>query len=117
MPLYEYQCAKGHVTNEFREVGARGLPAACRCGRVAEKVILSPPRVFGDFEGYESPASGQWIDGKRQRREDFARTGTRAYEDGEQETAARNRRDLERKQEAWVDDVVERTAAELDIRD
>ena len=117
MPVYEYACEKGHVTTELRSVEGRLREAVCsRCGLVATKAIISAPRVFGDFEGYESPASGRWVEGKRQRREDFARTGTRAYEDGERQAAERNRRDLERKQDAWIDETVERTAAELDIR-
>jgi putative FmdB family regulatory protein len=118
MPVYEYRCARGHITTELRHVSERLVSAQCPhgCG-IAEKVILSAPRVFGDFEGYESPVSGRWIEGRRQRAEDFARTGTRAYEPGDRAVAERNRRDLEAKQDAWVDECVERTAAQLDIRE
>ena len=117
MPAYEYLCPNGHVTTELRAVDLRSAPTSCRvCGHEARKAIISAPRVFGDFEGYESPASGRWVEGKRQRREDFARTGTRAFEEGDHQVAARNRRDIEARQEAAVDTAIERTAAELGIR-
>jgi hypothetical protein len=38
------------------------------------------PAVFGDLPGYESPVTGKWIEGKRARREDLKRTGSRPYE-------------------------------------
>ena len=41
--------------------------------------------VRGEIEGYESPASGEWIDSRRKRREDFKRTGTREWEGAETE--------------------------------
>lgn len=34
---------------------------------------LRTPRVFGDYEGYQSPVDGRWIDGRVARREDMAR--------------------------------------------
>lgn len=117
MPLYEYQCPDGHVTRELRTVDLRSAPARCTvCGNDAQKVILSAPRVFGDFAGYESPASGRWIEGRRARRDDFERTGTRPFEEGDHEVAARNRKAIAAKQEAWADEIVEKTAAEMGIR-
>lgn len=118
MPLYEYACAKGHVTTELRAVDLRSTPTWCRiCNGIATKAIITPPRVFGDFEGYESPVSGRWIEGKRQRREDFERTGYRAWEEGDREKAAQNRADRIKKEEALIDEAVERTAAQLEIRE
>jgi chorismate mutase len=71
--------------------------------------------VFGDYPGYESPASGKWIEGRKARAEDFARTGTRPYEDGEREMAQLRRVQEERKLDNHVDEVVERTAAALGV--
>lgn len=116
MPVYEYQCPRGHVTEEFRTVGLRGHPTSCRvCGDLAEKHILHAPRVFSDYEGYESPASGKWVEGRAARREDFARTGTRPYEDGERAVAERSRRLQEEAQESVIEDAVMRTASELGL--
>lgn len=51
-----------------------------------------------DLPGYESPIDGRWIEGRRDRRNDLARSGCRPYEGREQEqkeankvTAARER--------------------------
>lgn len=69
------------------------------------------PLVFGDLPSYRSPVTGQWIDGKVQRREDLKRTGSRPYEGREQELkeAARHTRYAEEKQ----DRAIERTAREV----
>lgn len=32
---------------------------------------LQVPRVFGDMEGYTSPVTGEWIEGRRARRYDL----------------------------------------------
>lgn len=32
---------------------------------------LQAPRVFGDYHGFVSPVSGQWIEGRRARRYDM----------------------------------------------
>jgi hypothetical protein len=69
--------------------------------------------VFGDFVPYQSPASGKWIEGRRARSEDFAQTGTRAYDPGEMQDAQRARVLEEARQEAEIDETVERTLAEI----
>lgn len=33
------------------------------------------PRVFGDFEGYASPVTGEWIEGRRARAADLKKHG------------------------------------------
>lgn len=113
MPMYEYRCEQGHVLAEYRTVSGRSAPATCRCGLAAEKVILSPPRVFGDFAGYESPASGKWIEGRRAREEDLKRTGCRPYEAGEREEMMRRQTQADRALDAKVDEVVEKTLYEI----
>ena len=91
------------------------LPIPCTvCFKEAPR-IPSAPRVFGDFQGYVSPVSGRWVEGRRARNEDFARTGWRAYEPGEKEIAAKAREANDRKFDAVIDEAVERTAAELHI--
>ena len=56
------------------------------------------PTVWGDLEAYESPASGLMIEGRRQRREDFKRTGTRAWEGKESELGEARKRVAENEQ-------------------
>lgn len=45
----------------------------------------SGPRlqIISDIPGYVSPVNGQWIDGRRARREDLARTGCREVDPSE----------------------------------
>jgi hypothetical protein len=43
------------------------------------------PDVMPDLPGYESPIDGKWIEGRRARREDLRRSGSRPWEGLEQE--------------------------------
>lgn len=114
MPLYEYQCPSGHVTTEYRPVSRYREPLECpACGGVASRAILTPPRVFGDFAGYESPASGRWVEGRRARAEDLARTGCRPYEEGEREELQKRVAANERELDKVADAAVEQTLHEL----
>ena len=49
------------------------------------------PLIVPDLPGYESPATGQWVEGRAQRREDLKRSGCRPWEGKEQELKERNR--------------------------
>lgn len=64
--------------------------------------------VMGDLPGYESPASGKWIEGRRARREDFKRTGTRPWEGMEAELKEADRRKA--REEAQQEQLVDRMA-------
>ncbi|GIW17440.1 MAG: hypothetical protein KatS3mg064_0597 [Tepidiforma sp.] len=47
MPLYDYRCARGHVTELRRLFGEREAPAACAaCGGAAAPVFSPNGRVF-----------------------------------------------------------------------
>lgn len=43
------------------------------------------PLIFGDLPGYQSPVTGLWVEGRKQRREDLKRTGSRPWEGLDQE--------------------------------
>lgn len=45
-----------------------GLPMLNQAERAKEP---QAPKVFGDWEGYQSPIDGSWIDGRRARRYDL----------------------------------------------
>ena len=115
MPVYEYRCPEGHTFEVLLPVAEYRKAQVCRCGLGAEKVILHAPRVFGDFPGYESPASGRWIEGRRARADDLARTGCRPYEAGETQDLARRQAENERQLDKVTDEVVERTLAEITV--
>ena len=117
MPIYEYMCPEGHVVNEYRTVDERERVPECYCGHLTKKVILSPPRVFSDYEGYESPVSGKWISGRRARVEDLKQTGCRPYEAGERQEFERRRVAVDRELDKTVDEVVERSMESLTQHD
>lgn len=39
MPIFEFRCSEGHVTEEFRKVANAGNECKCKCGRPAKKII------------------------------------------------------------------------------
>lgn len=67
-------------------------------GRGGESTLLLMP----DLPGYQSPVTGLWVEGRRARREDLKRTGSRPYEGlaQEQKEAARQRQYHEQKLDA-----------------
>lgn len=85
------------VTREMEDVP---LDAPVRRAEVAN--------VWDDLPGYESPVTGLWVEGRRQRREDLKRTNSRPWEGREQEAkeAAKVRAENDRQ----VDRIAERLA-------
>jgi len=116
VPVYEYLCDRGHHIEAIRRMELSSLSVQCTvCGSEAKRII-SPVRVFGDYQGYVSPVSGRWVEGRRARDEDMKRNGCRPYESGEREEAIRRAADYERKVEEKIDESVERAASELNLR-
>lgn len=65
-----------------------------------DKLDLSRPlRMFAssEYEGYECPVTGKWVEGKHAHRENLKRTGCRLLERGEFEDVKKNgkRRQME----------------------
>jgi putative FmdB family regulatory protein len=84
MPLYTYKCRMCEkVFDEFKPLAHWQTPAL-HCGVAASKQITAP-MIVPDYPGYESPATGQWIEGKRAHVEDLKRSGCRLLEPGETE--------------------------------
>lgn len=114
MPIYEYRCDEGHIYERLLPVDRYLEATYCnRCGCIGQKVILHPPRVFGDYEGYESPATGKWIEGRRARERDFAESGCRPYEAGEREEMVKRQEANDRHLDKVVESVVETTLQEI----
>jgi hypothetical protein len=66
------------------------------------------PAVFGDLPAYTSPIDGKLIDGKRDRRNDLARSQCRPYEGREQE--AREAQKVHIEQDRKLDQLAEKIA-------
>jgi putative FmdB family regulatory protein len=113
MPVYEYRCSEGHIFERILPVAEYLAPQFCDCGERGQKVILHAPRIFGDYEGYESPATGAWVEGRRAREEDLRRSGCRPYESGEREEMIKRQDANERQLDKVVDTVVDNTLQEL----
>ena len=58
--------------------------------------------IVPDLPGYQSPVTGLWVEGRRQRREDLKRTGSRPWEglDQEKKEAARHEQYKDQKLDA-----------------
>lgn len=71
--------------------------------------------VIGDLPAYESPIDGRTVEGRKQRREDLARSGCRPWEGREQETKEANRykAQSERRSEEKINESVMRAWHEL----
>jgi hypothetical protein len=71
-----------------------------------------------DLPGYASPITGEWIEGRRARRDDLKRHGCRPYEGREQEekVAARARAEQERKIDSLAEKMAHRAWAEAPER-
>lgn len=69
------------------------------------------PLIFGDLPSYQSPVTGQWVDGRKQRREDLKRTGSRPWEGLEQEKKEFERHEAYAEQR--LDASLTRTASEV----
>jgi len=60
MAVYVYDPVSGRMVD--KKTGERMVP---------DDAPLAAPRVEGDYEGYQSPIDGSWIEGRRARRYDM----------------------------------------------
>lgn len=110
MPLYDFKCA---VCDAKREALLKldeletSVVKCFHCGNAMNRQ-LSAPHVVNDYQGYDCPITGKWIEGRRAHIENLARHGCRIYEPGETEAARRNRRQADEALENAVGETVER---------
>lgn len=113
MPVYEYRCGAGHAFERILPVAQYLDPQRCDCGQIGQKHIFHAPRVFADYEGYESPATGRWVEGRRARVEDLAVSGCQPYEEGMRQDAERVRAADDKQLDKVVDQLVETTLTDM----
>ena len=72
--------------------------------------------VLADVEGYVSPTTGKWIEGRKARRDDLARSNARPWEgiEAEKQEAARQRAYMEAKQDKRIEEAAWRTWYSMD---
>lgn len=107
MPIYTYECPTCKTRFE-RALPLRlyDQPVSHTCGAQAKKV-LTPVAVAVDFAGYQCPATGKWIEGRKAHEENLKRTGCRILESGEREAAIRQRRADDERMDKLIDQEVE----------
>lgn len=117
MPLYSSRCDDCQkVSDYFQSVSNHAKSPPCmECGGGTHQ-ILTPTAVHPDIPEYTSPIDGKVIRGRRARRYDLERSGSRPYEglDAEQREASRIRAHKAKQIERKVDEQLERTITDLD---
>ena len=69
--------------------------------------------ISSDYEGYECPVTGKWVEGRKAHRDNLKRTGCRLLEPGEKEDVQKNGK---KRREAAIDKAVDR-AVEMAAKD
>lgn len=72
MPLYVYQCEKGHKTEAIRTISEMNDAPLCECGLRTQKIIT--PVMFSESflgsaknPGYLCPVTNKYVETKRER--------------------------------------------------
>lgn len=66
-------------------------------------------QIAKDYEGYNCPVTGKWIEGRVAHRENLKRQGCRLFETGELQEFIRNKpKDVERNAEIFADQICEK---------
>lgn len=99
MPTYDYECPKCERRYEIVHRMSDEAPRFCPADEYPMRRLISAPRVQGDYPGYQCPATGKWIEGRRAHEENLRRQGCHVRETGEGEALARRRAEADRELE------------------
>lgn len=118
MPIHDFMCPLGHVTEMFVEHGIDGVPC-CRCGSptLATKVFLKFPMSFVQPDiCYDSPIDGRIINSKQQRIEDLARSNCVPYDPDMKQDQIKQSIESEKNLEKSLDETIDREIALMPAR-
>lgn len=112
MPLYDFQCPKGHKFERYVKLADFDALQTCACGVAAERLISAPMFIAAGIDySYDCPITGAHITSKHQHEENLKRHGCRVLETNEADYKARQRAAeeaaFERKVEASVERAIE----------
>lgn len=115
MPVYDFHCPDCRRTEAVvRKVDQRdGLQMCSACSSSMVRRMVYRTAVRGDYEGYVSPASGKWIEGRAAHEEDLKRSGCRVFESGERENFIKNKAKHEEQLAQNFETIVEKAALTL----
>lgn len=118
MPLYSYVCKScGNSEERYLKISQYDSSVECSvCSHVLEKLV-DAARVSVDYEGYECPITGKWIEGKKEHRENLARHGKRVLEKGEREDLQKERQREEEELDRKIDEDIERQVSKLSTQE
>lgn len=113
MPLHDFRCAEGHITEAWVPQGLDVVGCAyCKGYKSATKVFLKAPQGYVQPDiCYDSPIDGRPITTKQARLEDLKRNGCREYETGEKEEMLKQKELEEKSLDRAVEATVEETLA------
>lgn len=108
MPTYAYRCLGCNGRFDiYKKLADFDRPEQCsRCGFSLVRQ-LSAPAVRGDYQGYDCPITGKWIEGRRAHEENLKRHGCRVLETGEREDFIRRKAAEDQAFDASVESTVE----------
>lgn len=117
MPIYSYQCGTcKKITDAFRRYEDRERAEPCECGATGLATrVFTVPTILPDIPEYESPATGKWIRGRKQQREDLRVSGCRLAEKDEAKYAARKAAEAKKEFEKENERIFDAAAKDLGI--
>jgi putative FmdB family regulatory protein len=116
MPLYDYKCLHGHVTNKMLKIAEYKSEVTCdSCGCIATRII-SAPAVLGDYAPYECPVTGKMIEGRKQHEDNLRRHGCRLLETGERDQFIRSKATEEKVFESKIEHTVGELVEKMPVR-
>jgi putative FmdB family regulatory protein len=111
MPLHDYECRScGHVEERFVKLADMHWTQFCSNCFVAMKRLMPAPRIQMDYQGYNCPITGKWVEGRRAHEENLRKHNCRILESGEHEANLRRR---EQEAEALENRIAESAAMEV----
>lgn len=111
MPLHDFRCPSGHITEAPVPQGVNKIACpGCRGYQDADKVFLVAPRGYVQPDiCYDSPIDGRPITSKQARIEDLKRNHCREYDPTEKDEVIRNKAKEEARLDKALDDSVDST--------
>lgn len=115
MPFYTTCCeACGKRADLFRKIAQRDILPTCACGGAVHRIVTAAA-VQGEIVPYISPATGEYITSRAQRREEMHRAGYITLEPGLKEQIAKNKAASYQKTLDAVDPIVDSLVASLNV--
>lgn len=118
MPIYEFECEKGHRFDRLLKLEQYRDPQQCECGSRARKII-TPTMINCDmqsWDSYISPVSGKLITSYKDRKRDMEEHGCVDYEPSLKKHVTKHMETEDAKLEKRMDETVEQLIESMPVR-